>query len=710
LHNSNLIKINNPETNSLFIDFNQLYNYLCTYNFKYNHLKSLDQQYQYLNFTLRNIINNSKVSYRINKKNKSPWISNDILVLIRRKENLFKKVRKYPWDIVYKLAYRTHVSELKRLIKSAKSNYFQNKFENCSSTKQKWNLVNKLCHVNKPSTLPTHLTDSDMASQFNTQFNNCTIISTNEIRDRCLLFISPSLNSFVFLTMHDYDVSEIINSFTNTDSVDSDGISMKLLKCFSINNSNFISNFINQSLDTHSFPVSLKKATITPIYKTGNKNILSNYRPISILPSFSKIIEKALSTKMYNFLNHSNFFADNQYGFIKGKNTESALLEFNRFIYNSIDKNKKTAAIFLDISKAFDSVNHSLLILKLEHAGFRGNILNWFISYLSNRQQRVKIGNNLSDYVISNCGVPQGSILGPLLFLIFINDFCKLKLFGKMITYADDSALLYSCVNNLELKSQIEADLIEIGKWFAVNDLSLNLNKTKYIYFNLKQPLFSLNIKFHLISCLNNLNCNCQSLEQVQSIKYLGLHIDANLKWKTHIGELCKRLRFILIKFHYLKNKVSQSFLKTLYYSWFFSLINYGIIIWGCDYKTNLLPLISIQNKCFKILSLNSSNAVDFRNLELLPIRHIVCYRIIIYLYRNRDICSLKNQINQRRSNEIYQIPRFFKEIFRKHFFYIAPKIFNKLPSELQNISSFPVFKKSIFNYILLANNVEDLF
>lgn len=701
---------NVPALNSKFINHKKLFDYLITYNFKWNNRDSLDQQYNTLVFSLFNMRNNFKFSVnpKQNKKRKQCWMNETILTLICRKEKLYKKVRKNPFDIIYRLAYKTTVSELKRIIKITKSEFYKLKFLNCNTSKQKWNLVNDICQINKPSDLPQLFSDLDTASKFIDQFTILTP-KTHSILTFSKIYISPSLSSFVLDPFYDLEIISVLNSFSKVDSVDSDGLSIKILKAFAINNISFLTNFINQSITLSNFPSSLKKATISPVFKAGDKNIFSNYRPISILPTFAKVIEKALSTRMYNFLNNSSFFADNQYGFIKGRNTEQALLSFSKFIYDSIDNNRKTAAVFLDISKAFDTVNHSILTIKLENAGFRGPILQWFISYLSNRMQRVKIRNTFSDYLLSNCGVPQGSILGPLLFIVFINDFCKLKLFGKIITYADDSVLLYSCLNTNELKSQIESDLIAVRKWFSFNDLTLNLTKTKLIHFDLIQTNNDLNIKFHSTSCNGFIiNCDCHLLQQVNSIKYLGIFIDSNLKWKTHIKELNKKLRFVLIKFHHLKNKIHKSFLLTLYHSWFYSLINYGIIIWGGEYRTNLVPLISIQKKMFKLLS--SPLSPDFRNLNILPIRHIAFFRIILFLFRNKNFCILKNNISSRRPTEIYQIPHFRKEVFRKHFFYLAPKLYNNLPLELQVIPNLSTFKRLLFKFLIEIDNVDVFF
>lgn len=513
------------------------------------------------------------------------------------------------------------------------------------------------------------------------------------------------MSSFVFYEVTDIDIFDALKSFTKHNSFDYDGISVKYLKLIASNNIDFFVNFINSSFLTCDFPTSLKRATVSPIYKSGDKNNLLNYRPISILPSLSKLIEKIIVKKMYKFLSHTNFFASNQYGFIPGRSTEMVLLEFSKFILNSVDNSKITVAIFLDIKKAFDNVNHSLLIYKLEKVGFRGNILNWFISYLSGRTQRVKVGNDFSEYSATNRGVPQGSILGPLFFLIFINDFCKLNLSGKILTYADDSVLLYSCSNSNELVTQIESDLIEIDKWFNANDLTLNLNKTKYINFSLRHSELNLNLRYHNLACITKNNCLCHILECVQSYKYLGLNFDSNLKWKTHIFELGKKLRFILFNFYHLKNKIDVPFLKTLYFSWFYSLVNYGVTIWGGEYRSNLQPLISIQNKIFKILN-QQSYPNNFRLLKLLPLRHNAFFRIILYLYRNKYLFNTRERPYNTRSISTYRIPKFSKSIFCKHFFYLAPKLYNNLPLDLTSINKYSVFKRNLFDLLI---NIDDL-
>ena len=345
-----------------FVNYSKFYDYLSLFSFSYSDKISLNDQYQNLIFELNNIKNNFKYPKLPSKKFKKSWMTSDILSLIRRKEKLYYKFKKYPFDIVYKTAYKTVASEVKRIIKSTKTQFYKNKFEACNTSKEKWKFIS--CVVNnstKSCILPDSLNNYLLASQFNDIFNNVNHNSSGIDFKNNQRYLINSVSSFVYHEVTEFDVFDTLNSFSNLDSFDYDGICLRYLKLCASNNISLITNFINSSFLTCEFPNSLKRATVTPIYKAGDKNDLINYRPISILPCFSKIIEKILSKRMFKFLNFTNFFSSNQFGFMEGRSTEMVLLEFSKFIYKNIDDSKITVAIFLDIKKAFDNVNHSIL-------------------------------------------------------------------------------------------------------------------------------------------------------------------------------------------------------------------------------------------------------------------------------------------------------------------------------------------------------------
>jgi len=673
-----------------------------------NSNNSLDQLYSNFLFKINSMKNNFKVKVRVNEKFKNNWMTDDIYNIVIRKDKLFKKVKRYPSNNVYLTAYKCTSNYLKTIIKLTKEDFYCRQFNNCNSNKEKWDLVNKIVNnKNTKTILPDNFDDIELSHRFNHHFSTVNQDSCSPVT---IVDIVSNLHSFVLFDVTHHDVSVILKSFTKN-SCDYDGLNFDILRYFSVKNMDFITNFINLSFSSGIFPDLFKLATVIPIHKSGSINTFSNYRPISILPIFSKLIEKIMYNNLYGFLQFSNFFSDNQYGFIKNRSTTDALLKFSNFIYSSIDNNKKTLAVFLDISKAFDSVNHLILLNKLHLSGIRGISWQWFKSYLANRKQRVKINDSFSDFVEIGRGVPQGSILGPLLFLIFINDLCNLHLHSKIISYADDTVLLFSCDDLTTLKYQIENDLQKVNNWFLVNDLQLNLNKTKYMFFSLNNSDFVLMPKFHVMSCSSFSSCSCHTLQQTKSIKYLGLHIDSDLKWKTHIKNISTKLRFVVYNFYYLKKKVPTKFLISLYYSWFYSIFNYGSIVWGTDYKTNLHPVCSLQNKIFKILNGGQfCNDSLFRSLNLLPIRHNAFFRVILFLFNNRSICNLNTHTSNRRPNFIFQVPLCKKTITQKHFLYLAPKCFNSLPLELQSITNYYKFKRALFELFISIDDIDSFF
>lgn len=263
--------------------------------------------------------------------------------------------------------------------------------------------------------------------------------------------LQSNVNSLFLDYVTDFEISNVINSLPNKKSTGTDKINKIMIKILFNYHSDFITNLINLSFDQGIFFTGLKTSLVVPIFKQGNKNDLNNYRPISLLSVFSKVIEKLMQTRLVKFLDKHNILAENQYGFQKGKSTELALMKFTKIIYLNINNHKKTAAVFLDISKAFDTVNYDLLLNKLFIIGVRGKVYDWFESYLKGRSQIVKINEICSFENPIRGGVPQGSILGPVLFLIFINDFCKLNLNCDIITFADDTVLVFSANSYTEL-------------------------------------------------------------------------------------------------------------------------------------------------------------------------------------------------------------------------------------------------------------------
>ena len=286
----------------------------------------------------------------------------------------------------------------------------------------------------------------------------------------------------------------MINALKSKNSCGHDGLSTILLKAIKHDICKPITLIINQSLYTGIFPNKLKLAKVIPIYKKGDNTKLENYRPISILPAISKIFERAIFDQLSEHLKNKNVLYSSQYGFRKHHSTELAVLELIDRITQELDNSHVSINIYLDLSKAFDTLDHNILLYKLNCYGIRGPALNLFKSYLSNRQQYVEFRNYRSPYAPISIGVPQGSILGPLLFIIYVNDITAASDIFNCTMYADDTTLSTSinCSENYNNCDLINSELSKINEWLIVNKLSLNTSKTKYMLFHMPQKKYSL--------------------------------------------------------------------------------------------------------------------------------------------------------------------------------------------------------------------------
>ena len=438
------------------------------------------------------------------------------------------------------------------------------------------------------------------------------------------------------------EVYEVIKSFKNKSTRDTKICSLKLAnKSFTF--TSIIAIIINKSFQEGIFPEQMKIARVTPIHKEGTKTNVGNYRPISILNSFSKIYEKLMHKRLTSFLESNDSIYENQYGFRSGRSCEHALLNAQNLLLESLSKRQVSLLLLIDFSKAFDMVEHKILLEKLEHYGIRGHALKWLESYLSNRKQFVSINGSESSMKIMEHGIPQGSILGPLLFIIYINDIPEVAHFAKFILYADDANIILTADTIEQINEQLEILIDNLQKWVNSNGLVLNLKKTKYMIFaqtrntKLPQPLI---ITDTLI-------------EHIHEARFLGVIMDDKLSWSHHIKSVeSKMCRYVGIMYK-IKKYLPLNARIQIYHSFVQSHINYCSLVWGFSSRSYIETIFSKQKKGLRAVipgfinykyrdgNIPGHTKAFFTEHEILTIQNIITLNALIFMHKINNYRSL---------------------------------------------------------------------
>ena len=414
-----------------------------------------------------------------------------------------------------------------------------------------------------------------------------------------------------------------------------DEISTKLLK-ETINNIIVpITDIINKSFGTGVVPHQMKIAKVVPIHKASDSNLLQNYRPISLLTAFSKLLEKLMYDKVISFLNSNNTLYKHQYGFRKKHSTIHPIIHL---LNHCADVNNKhspefTLAIFCDLSKAFDVIDHRILLHKLSTYGIRGNVYTWFENYLSGRTQFVEMDGKRSSHQNIYCGVPQGSILGPLLYLIYVNDISK-SCKCNILFFADDTTIYLSNSDLNVLYTEANIVVNDLYNWFCANKLSLNANKTKYII--IRPPHRPCNLENYHI-CINNTRLsrvgnNCSE----SSTKFLGIYIDECLTWRYHAAHINSKISRAIFAIKQLKFTVPLSILKTLYFALIQPHLSYGILAWGNAGSKILHKTIQLQKYAIRTIhkaAYNSHTDPLFNKSQILKLTDLYEYESVLFMY-----------------------------------------------------------------------------
>ena len=586
-------------------------------------------------------------------------------------------------------------NKLSCLIRKSKQNYYtkvfdRNKNNLCNSWKVIRNLISKGV---KNSNIKELLIEGacvrdelKMAEAFNGFFTSVgpqIHESINSDTNLQMSFSNP--NSFFLDPVTPDEINSIIISLKNTKS-HIDQLPVHILKSFYEIIGNPLCFLINESFCKGIFPEILKKARVTPIFKGGDSTSVNNYRPISILSPFSKIFERAFLSRLVKFISKYNLISPNQYGFMKRRSTCDALVRFMEHIYENLNNKNITAAIYLDLRKAFDCVHHETLTFKLEKYGLRGFALSWIRSYLNGRQQYVKVGNSESSLENIRAGVPQGSLLGPVLFILFINDIFYVSDILKILLYADDSTIFLSDPDPTILFTQINTELSKLNDWFVSNKLSLNVQKSCWMVFtNKKIDIQTTSVK---IDDLPLKFCN--------ETKSLGVIFDQNLSFKSHIQVIISKISKTIGIFYKIRYLVPYNVLLNLYYSLIYPYLIYCLLIWGGTFKTHLYDILLLQKKLVRIITKSNYFAHTdplFHSTGILKITELYEFHLAVYGFKNRNEFKYPSHSYETRLRNS-AVPSFSRlSVSQRSIFHAVPKVFNSLPLDVQNCSSLQVFK-----------------
>ena len=659
-----------------------------------------------------------KLSRKEVKTRSKPWLTKGLLKSIKTKNRLFCQCYKQQkMHLVSK--YKKYLHKLTRLKQIAKKNYYQNELnKNKNNLSLQWKLINEIIsHKKYQRQIISVISDmhnkkitdkqaiSNLLNNYFTNVGPSMDAKIPKCQNKDKFKLSSLLNSFQFELISSDEVNKQLSELNTSKACGFENVPNKLYKIIAPIISPFLADIFNKCYDHGTFPSILKYAKVIPLYKTGPKDLVNNYRPISLLSPIAKIFEKLLYVRLDKFFSCKKVINSQQFGFRKGYSTELAITDLHNRVIKNTDNGYYTCCIFIDLSKAFDTVNHSILLDKLYAYGIRGNMYSLLKSYLSNRKQFTWCNNTKSENSTILCGVPQGSTLGPLFFSLYVNDLPTHTNFNVNL-FADDTVLTMKDKNLLQLQKKVNCELAIVDEWMKLNRLSLNYSKSTY--FIIKPAHNSKN------TTLNNFNVSIglHKINSTNYTKYLGILIDQNLKWNNHINLILQKLANAARILCTIRHYVNKSTLRSLYFSFVYPHLKYGIIVWGNSSKSLLHSLQVMQNKIVRIMSFKCLkdhvylNPL-FKSWNLLKINEIYELEIAKFMhsYYNKHLPEnfdhyFKSASNHHSystrsiSNQNYYQERYNLTFSRSSCSYNGVLMWNKIPLDIKKLSFFSFNKK----------------
>ena len=648
-----------------------------------------------------------KIKFISEKRKKSPWFTSEIKKLIDKKSKAFMQLR---LGLISIEANNMIRNEVNQAVRSAKATFYQSAFRQSNNNmKKNWNLLKSLLGTNKTKndiekiTVDGHMYSdpTGVANQFNNYF--CSIADDiaaelPTVTGMPVSYIHQINNSFFLSPVTIDEIDIIINSLKNTNT-GLNSIPVKIFKQLTPLLVPTICMLINISFSKGIFPNVLKIARITPVFKKGDRQVCGNYRPIASLPFLSKVYERSIANRLVGYLDKYSILHYAQFGFLKGKSTSDAIHYLTDFIYKNLNEYKYTINVQIDLRKAFDTVDHCIFLDKIVKYGIRGLPHELMKSYLTNRYQYVSINGNISELKAITIGVPQGSILGPIFFLIFINDLPNCSNVLKSTLYADDTTLSIAHSNFNTASNLLNTELKLVHKWTIENRLTINIDKTEL--------MIIANRSLNLLG--NEISLGGKYLQYTECSMFLGIKLDNKLKFADHIKFIVNKLSKSIGIFAKIKNKLPLNSRLNYYYSFVYPFITYNVIIWGKAYSSHIEPIVTLHKRMVRLMKdadfLAHTNPL-FIELNILKFEDIYKYFTSIFMFKaiNEGKFCTEHTLNTR-NRDLAQSEYHRTTQGQQSLSFMGPKVWNEIPLEIRNIKNLATFKRKLKKHYI--NNYE---
>ena len=657
-----------------------------------------------------------------------PWLTKAIKKSIKTKHKMYSKLVKSGFNSELHAKYKKFRNMLTSQLRIARKHYYGELFKKFEgNTAKTWNTINEVLGSKEQKnrlTVDKLLFDKDNVQQicetpkqiveaFNEFFVEVGPNLANRIPDANVSFhdFLPDevSESFCWSPVTPVEIESLLNACDHKKACGHDNLPVKLLSDGAQYISTPLAHIFNLSLKLGLFPDSLKVARVSPVYKKGDRDQPGNYRPISVLSILSKIFEKLVNKRLITFLSNNDVLYKHQYGFRENHSTKLAVINLINQLVRFQDEGKVTVGVFIDFAKAFDTINHSILISKMHTYGIRGLPLAWFRNYLSDRVQYVQHNGVTSSFKVTTCGVPQGSVLGPTLFLIYINDLPRASTYFDFRLFADDSNIFHSFPSNqtkIDL-SEITNNLKLVTKWCDANKITVNTKKTNYIVITPLKKVIVTEGSIDLKGC---------TLERVESTLYVGIHIDKHLLWNEHIKKVTGILRKKVGIIYRIRNYVPQSVLILIYNAFLQPHLSYGLEVWGCAYTSYLNKLLIIQKMAVRAITFSkfrTHSSPLFKKLNILDIFNLHKFLTTTFVYKLihgehphpvTDYLQYftHNYGTRQKDNNTLVLPRVHTEQGKRSIAFCGSEMWNALPENIKCKATVRSFQKALKKKIML--------